>query len=76
MPLRSSYARFNLDDAQCEWRRLETAVKYSELPNQHALIGQAAPILISMFHAVADPESSMQRQEETRMDVKAVVDHG
>ena len=75
-PLRSSYARFNLSDAQCEWRRLEKAVKYSELPNQHALIGVTAPILISMFHAEAAAESSMSCQERNGINVNALVDHG
>ena len=75
-PLRSSYARFNLDDARYEWRRLERAVRYSELPNQHALIDVAAPVLISMFHAEANAESSISDQQKNETNVNCTIDHG
>ena len=49
-PLRSSYARLNHGSGQCEWRKLECGVRYSEFPNQHALIGLTVPVLVSIFH--------------------------
>ena len=49
-PLRSSYARVSHGSGQCEWRKLESGARYSDFPNQHALIGFVAPILVTIFH--------------------------
>ena len=49
-PLRSSYARLNHGSGQCEWRKLECGTRYSEFPNQHALIGIVVPVLVTIFH--------------------------
>lgn len=49
-PLRTTFARFDHPSGQCEWRRLEAGARYSDFSNQHALLGQCAPILISLFH--------------------------
>ena len=50
-PFRSSFARFELESGQVEWRQLEKAVKYGSLANQRALIGACAPVLVTLFHS-------------------------
>ena len=50
-PLRTTYVRIDHPSGQCEWRRLESGVKYSDFSNQHALFGRVAPILITLFHS-------------------------
>lgn len=54
MPLRSTFARVDHGSGQCEWRQLESGVRYSEYPNQHALLGFVAPILVTLFHSEED----------------------
>lgn len=56
MPLRSSFGRFVHGTGQIEWRRLESGTDYTRLQNQHGLIEQAVPTLITMFHRTAEPE--------------------
>ena len=51
LPLRSTFVRVDHGSGQCEWRRLESGVRYSEYPNQHALIGFVAPVLVTLFHS-------------------------
>lgn len=71
MPLRSSFGRFQSAEGQCFWHKLESAVQYTSLPNQHALIGCVVPILVSMFHSqdIAMPITKSQQKIET--DVEA-----
>lgn len=54
-PLRSSFGRFQVTESLQAWHRLECAVKFSDLPNQHALIGCSVPILVTMFHSSGMP---------------------
>ena len=68
LPLRSSFGQCRVSQTETVWRRLERAVELSQLTNQHALIGQITPILITMFHS--DPVPSINAGE-SRVDVKA-----
>ena len=37
--------------AVVQWRRIEFGAAYSQLANQHGMIGQTVPTLITMFHS-------------------------
>ncbi|CAK9110253.1 unnamed protein product [Durusdinium trenchii] len=54
LPLRSTFGRFS-KDGQSFWHRLEGAVEFTKLSNQHQLIDMTVPILITLFH----PRSSL-----------------
>ena len=47
--LRSSYCRFDKSDGTTEWRKLEDAVSYADLPYSYGAIGQTADVLVSFF---------------------------
>ena len=66
MPLRSSFGRFQSAEGRCVWHKLESAVQYTSLPNQHALIGCIVPILVSMFHTqdIAMPLTKDQQKDQ------------
>ena len=71
MPLRSSFGRFQSAEGKCFWHRLESAVQYISLPNQHALIGCVVPILVSMFHSQDIAMPITKDQQKIRTDVEA-----
>ena len=48
-PFRSSFCRVELPSGQVQWRCLERDTRYQELPNQHELLPQRAPILVTFF---------------------------
>ena len=50
-PFRSTFGRFTLSDGSVQWRRIEFGAAYSQLANQHGMIGQTVPTLITMFHS-------------------------
>ena len=50
LPFRASFACFE-SEGRLLWRALERSVKYTDLPNQHALIGRSAESLVTFFHA-------------------------
>lgn len=59
-PLRTTYARYDLDSGISCWRVLEDRVKMSDLSNKQALLGQPARILVTVFSA-----SHEQRKEKS-----------
>ena len=65
LPLRSTFARFNVDD-QFVWHQLELGIEYGKLLNQHAMIGSSAPVLITFFHATDCHLSPYELQKKTR----------
>ena len=44
-------ARFDKSDGTIEWRKLEDAVSYADLPYSYGAIGQTADVLVSFFQA-------------------------
>ena len=60
--LRSSYCRFDKADGTTEWRKLEDAVSYADLPYSYGSIGQSADVLVSFFQT---PSHFHKRKEST-----------
>ncbi len=63
-PLRSSFGRFQVAETQNVWHRLESAVQFSDLPNQHALIGCQVPILVTMYHSSGMPSIPLKATKD------------
>ena len=49
LPLRTSFGRFTLPSGQCQWRCLERCTEYAFLHNQHSLLEERVPILVTFF---------------------------
>ena len=50
-PTRSTYARLDFKNGNCEWRCLEEKVAYMSLQSPQRLLGTVATVLITFFHA-------------------------
>ena len=55
LPLRTSFARVELPSGQLQWRVLERDLEYAELPNQHQLLPERVPILVTVFSRGSGP---------------------
>ena len=66
-PLRSTFGRFRMSDGSVQWRRIESGAAYTQLMNQHGMIGTAVPTLITMFHSAANQHPLEPTKEAERM---------
>lgn len=66
-PLRSTFGRFRMSDGSVQWRRIESGAAYTNLLNQHGMIGTAVPTLITMFHSAANQHPLEPTKEVERM---------
>jgi hypothetical protein len=58
-PRRTTYGRFDTGGDQAVWRVLERDFEYQSAPNQHALIGVQAQVLVTFFCQPAALDSSL-----------------
>jgi hypothetical protein len=56
-----------MSDGSVQWRRIESGAAYTNLLNQHGMIGTAVPTLITMFHSAANQHPLEPTKEVERM---------
>ena len=59
-PTRSTYARLDFKNGNCEWRCLEEKVAYMSLQSPQRLLGTVAAVLVTFFHAGDQPEATKE----------------